>query len=42
MVIGYGPDTVTILDGGTAFLRSRAQFLASWGALGDMAVLGGP
>jgi len=41
MVIGYGPDTVTILDGGTAYLRSRAQFLASWGALNNMAVLGG-
>ena len=39
MVIGYGPDTVTILDGATAYIRSRAQFMASWGALGDMAVL---
>jgi len=42
MVIGYGPGTVTILDGGSAYLRSQAQFLASWGALNDMAVLGGP
>jgi LysM repeat protein/uncharacterized protein YvpB len=41
MVIGYAGDTVTILDGGTAYTRSRAQFLASWGALGDMAVLWG-
>jgi LysM repeat protein/uncharacterized protein YvpB len=42
MVIGYGPGTVTILDGGTAYLRLRAQFMASWGALDNMAVLGGP
>ena len=41
MVIGYGGDTVTILDGGTAYTRSRAQFLASWGVLGNMAVLWG-
>ncbi len=41
MVIGYANDTVTILDGGTAYTRSRAQFLASWGALGNMAVLWG-
>ena len=41
MVIGYAGDTVTILDGGTAYTRSKAQFLASWGALGDMAVLWG-
>ena len=41
MVIGYGVDTVTILDGGTAYTRSLAQFMASWAALGDMAVLWG-
>ena len=41
MVIGYAGDTVTILDGGTAYTRSRAQFLASWGSLGNMAVLWG-
>jgi LysM repeat protein len=39
MVIGYAGDTVTILDGGIAYTRSRAQFLASWGVLGNMAVL---
>jgi len=42
MLIGYGASTVTVLDGGTAYLRSMAQFLASWGALGDMAVLWAP
>jgi len=41
MVIGYSGDTVTILDGGTAYTRSQAQFLASWGVLGNMAVLWG-
>jgi LysM repeat protein/uncharacterized protein YvpB len=42
IVIGYGPGTVTILDGGTGtiYARSQAQFMASWGALGDMAVVG--
>jgi uncharacterized protein YvpB len=41
MVIGYSGDTVTILDGGMAYTRSLAQFMASWGVLGDMAVLWG-
>ena len=41
MVIGYAGDTVTILDGGTAYTRSRAQFLVSWGTLGNMAVVWG-
>ena len=41
IVIGYGQDTVTVLDGGTAYIRSLAQFMASWGALGDMAVVWG-
>ncbi len=40
MVIGYGADSVTLLDGGTAYSRSLAQFLASWGVLGNMAVVG--
>lgn len=44
MVIGYGADTVTVLDGGTgtAYTRSRAQFMASWGVLGNMAVVWAP
>jgi len=41
IVIGYGQDTVTLMDGGTAYTRSLEQFMASWGALGDMAVLWG-
>lgn len=39
MVIGYGADTVVILDGGTQYTRTLAQFLASWGVLGNMAVV---
>jgi LysM repeat protein/uncharacterized protein YvpB len=39
MVIGYGANTVIILDGGTVYYRSMPQFLASWGVLGNMAVV---
>jgi LysM repeat protein len=39
MLIGYGNDTVTLLDGGAVYSRSLSQFMASWGVLGDMAVL---
>ncbi len=44
IVIGYGADGVTVFDGGTgtAYTRSLAQFMASWGALGDMAVVWAP
>ncbi|MCC7362162.1 MAG: LysM peptidoglycan-binding domain-containing protein [Anaerolineales bacterium] len=39
LVIGYGPDWVTVLDGGATYRRTLAQFAASWGVLGNMAVL---
>jgi LysM repeat protein/uncharacterized protein YvpB len=39
MVIGYGPGTVTVLDGARAYSSSLAQFMASWGVLGNMAVV---
>jgi LysM repeat protein len=39
MVIGYGPGTVTLLDGASVYYRSLAQFMASWGVLGNMAVV---
>lgn len=39
MVIGYGPDSVTLLDGGQTYTRTLAQFLASWGVLGNMAII---
>jgi LysM repeat protein len=41
LVIGYGVDSVTVLDGATTYTRPLAQFMASWGALGDMAILWG-
>ncbi len=40
IVIGYGADTVTVLDGGTVYTRTLAQFRASWGVLGNMAIVG--
>lgn len=39
LVIGYGAETVTFLDGGTQYTRTLAQFLASWGVLGNMAIV---
>jgi uncharacterized protein YvpB len=41
MVIGYAPDGVTILDGGTIYTRPIDQFMAAWGALGKLAVMRG-
>jgi LysM repeat protein/uncharacterized protein YvpB len=42
IVVGYSAATVTVLDGGTQYSRSLAQFLASWGVLGNMAVVRPP
>ncbi|MDX9864444.1 MAG: C39 family peptidase [Anaerolineaceae bacterium] len=39
MVIGYGPTSVTILDGNTTYQRSLDAFFGSWGVLGNMAVI---
>ena len=39
MVIGYTPESVIILDGGTIYTRPIDQFMASWGALGKQAVI---
>ncbi len=38
IVVGYGADTVSVLDGGQTYTRSLAQFSASWGVLGNMAI----
>ena len=38
MVIGYRPDTVTILDGGTAHIRLLTRFIDSWETLGNTVV----
>ncbi len=42
IVIGYSPDTVTILDGSKTYGRSLSDFLASWAVLCHMAVLAAP
>ncbi len=39
IAIGYGADSVTVLDGGATYTRTLAQFLASWGVLGNMAIV---
>jgi subtilisin-like proprotein convertase family protein len=42
MVIGYNDNNVTILDNGNTYTRSIQQFLASWSALDNMALLSHP
>ena len=39
IVIGYTPDSVTILDGNQIYTRSIDQFMTSWSALGKLAVM---
>jgi uncharacterized protein YvpB len=39
IVIGYSPDTVTILDGARRYVRPLDVFVDSWGVLGSMAVV---
>jgi uncharacterized protein YvpB len=42
MVIGYNDSSVTILDNGNVYTRSVHQFLSSWSALDNMAILSHP
>jgi subtilisin-like proprotein convertase family protein/uncharacterized protein YvpB len=42
MVIGYNDSSVTILDNGNVYTRSIQQFLSSWSALDNMALLSHP
>jgi subtilisin-like proprotein convertase family protein len=42
MVIGYNNNNVTILDNGNVYTRSIQQFLSSWSALDNMALLSHP
>ncbi|MBL8059019.1 MAG: LysM peptidoglycan-binding domain-containing protein [Anaerolineales bacterium] len=42
IVTGYDAETVTVLDGAGTYTRSLAQFLRSWGVLGNMAIVAGP
>lgn len=39
MVVGYGPSSVTILDGDSIYQRSLEAFFGSWGVLNNMAVI---
>ena len=41
MVTGYTPDTVYISDNGRYYERTLPVFLASWAALGNMAIVAG-
>jgi uncharacterized protein YvpB len=42
MVIGYNDNNVTIMDNGNTYTRSILQFLSSWSALDNMAILSHP
>jgi LysM repeat protein len=42
IVTGYSTGAVTLLDGGTVYDRSLAQFITSWSVLGDMAIVATP
>jgi subtilisin-like proprotein convertase family protein/uncharacterized protein YvpB len=39
LAIGYTPTTVTTLDGGVPYTQAIWQFLGSWSALGNMAIV---
>ncbi len=39
IVVGYGADTVIVLDGWSTYMRTRVEFMASWGVLGNMAIV---
>jgi LysM repeat protein len=39
IVIGYTPDSVTVLDGSLIYTRPMDQFMAAWSALGKLAVM---
>jgi hypothetical protein len=41
MLYGYTPDRVFISDNGRYYDRSLDVFLASWAALGNMAIIAG-
>jgi uncharacterized protein YvpB len=41
IVTGYTPDSVFISDNGRYYERTLPVFLASWSALGNMAVMAG-
>ena len=42
IVIGYDADSVLVVDGANTYRRSLERFLASWGALRNMAITAAP
>jgi uncharacterized protein YvpB len=42
IVVGYDEDSVLVVDGASSYRRSLERFLASWGALRNMAVTAAP
>jgi uncharacterized protein YvpB len=42
IVVGYEEDSVLVVDGASTYRRSLDRFLASWGALRNMAVTAAP
>lgn len=42
IVIGYDEDSVLVVDGANTYRRSLDRFLASWGALRNMAIIAAP
>jgi uncharacterized protein YvpB len=42
IVVGYDEDSVTVVDGANTYRRSLERFLASWGALRNMAITAAP
>lgn len=39
LIIGYDPEHVTVLDGDLVYERPIANFMSSWGVLGNMAII---
>ncbi|HZU87373.1 MAG TPA: C39 family peptidase, partial [Anaerolineaceae bacterium] len=39
LVIGYGVDYLTFLDGGITYWRTYETFASSWGAMNNMAII---
>lgn len=42
IVVGYGDETVVVLDGAKLYARSLDAFLGSWAVLGNMAITAQP
>lgn len=42
MLVGYDESTLTFMDGGMMYSRTRDEFLVSWSQLDNMAIIRGP